>query len=139
MSWNHIIAYKVLFLKVSSNQTYIEGWFFFFMMYILYYLVYMQVRLSKDIRGWVIDLIVHLRVRLFQCKIFFGCKIFLGENIFGKRKYFQVFGCIMKIILENIFKCLVAFWKCYFPTSFSHFLNHFLSFQTNFIIENFNI
>ena len=79
------------------------------MMYILYYLVYMQVRLSKDIRGWVIDLIVHLRVRLFQCKIFFGCKIFSGENIFGKRKYFQVFGCIMKIILENIFKCLVAF------------------------------
>lgn len=49
-----------------------------------------------------------------------------------------MFGCIMKIILENIFKCLVAFWKCYFPTSFSHFRNHFLNFQTNFIIENFN-
>ena len=25
-----------------------------------------------------------LRLRLFQCKIFFGCKIFSGENIFGK-------------------------------------------------------
>ena len=24
-----------------------------------------------------------LRLRLFQCKIFFGCKIFSGENIFG--------------------------------------------------------
>ena len=45
----------------------------------------------------------------------------------------------MKIILENIFKCLVRFWKCYFPTHFSHFFNNFLSFQsTNFVIENFN-
>ena len=73
-------------------------------------------------------------MHFFQCKIFSRCEKFSGENIFGKRKYFQVFGCIMKIILENIFKCLVVFWKCYFPTSFSHFL----SFQTNFIIEIFN-
>ena len=29
----------------------------------------------------------------------------------------------MKIILENIFKWLVAFWKCYFLTNFSLFLN----------------
>ena len=50
-----------------------------------------------------------------------------------------MFGWIMKIILENIFKCLVGFWKCYFPTNFSHFFNNFLSFQTtNFVIENFN-
>ena len=76
---------------------------------------------------------------MFQCKIFSGCKIISGENIFGKGKYFQVFGCIMKIILENIFKYLVGLWKCNFPTYFSHFFNNFLSFQTtNFIIENFN-
>ena len=31
------------------------------------------------------------------------------------RKYFQVFCCIMKIVLENIFMYLVTFWKCYFP------------------------
>ena len=31
------------------------------------------------------------------------CKIFSGENIFGKGKYFQVFGCIPKNTLENIF------------------------------------
>ena len=71
----------------------------------------------------------HLRLRLVTCKIF------SSENIFGKGKYFQVFGCIMKFFLENVFRCLVAFWKCYFSINFSHFLN----FQTNFIIENFNI
>ena len=26
----------------------------------------------------------------------------------------------MKIVVENIFMCLVLFWKCYFPTNFSH-------------------
>ena len=26
-----------------------------------------------------------------------------------------MFGCIMKIFLENNFMCLVTFWKCYFP------------------------
>ena len=40
---------------------------------------------------------------LVECKIFFECKIFSGENIFGKGKYFQVFGCIPKNALENIF------------------------------------
>ena len=39
----------------------------------------------------------------------------------------------MKFVVENIFKCLVLFWKCYFPTNFSHFLGYFLSIQTNFI------
>ena len=44
-----------------------------------------------------------LRLCLVQCKIF-------SENaIFGKEKYFQVIGCIMKIVLENIFMCLVTF------------------------------
>ena len=38
----------------------------------------------------------------------------------------------MKIVLENVFMCLVVFWKYYFPTSFLHFL----SFQTNFISKN---
>ena len=45
----------------------------------------------------------------------------------------------MKIIIENIFICLVLFWKCYFPTKFSRFLDYFLSIQTNFIAENFKI
>ena len=56
-----------------------------------------------------------------------------------KKKKFQVFDCIMKIILKNIFMCLVIFWKYYFPTKFSHFLSHFPSNQTNFITENFKI
>ena len=50
-----------------------------------------------------------LRLHLATCKIFSECKIFAGENIFGKGKYFQVFGYIMKIVLENVFKSLVAF------------------------------
>ena len=66
-------------------------------------------------------------------------KIFSRNAIFGKGKYFQVFGCIMKIVVENIFMCLVLFWKCYFPTNFLHFLSYFLSIQTNFITENFKI
>ena len=45
----------------------------------------------------------------------------------------------MKIIIENNFICLVLFWKCYFPTKFSRFLDYFLSIQTNFIAENFKI
>ena len=43
-------------------------------------------------------------------KAVFGCrKIFSGNAIFRKGKYFQVFGCIMKIVVENIFMCLVLF------------------------------
>ena len=45
----------------------------------------------------------------------------------------------MKIVVENIFMCLVLFWKCYFPTNFSHFLGYFLNIQTNFITKNFKI
>ena len=45
----------------------------------------------------------------------------------------------MKIVVENIFMCLVLFWKCYFLTNFSHFLGYFLSIQTNFITKNFKI
>ena len=45
----------------------------------------------------------------------------------------------MKIVVENIFMCLVLLWKCYFPTNFSHFLSYFLSIQTYFITENFKI
>ena len=32
-----------------------------------------------------------------------------------KENIFKCFGCIMKIVLENIFMCLVTFWNCYFP------------------------
>ena len=35
--------------------------------------------------------------------VFGSCKIFFGNAIFGKGKYFQVFGCIPKNALENIF------------------------------------
>ena len=45
----------------------------------------------------------------------------------------------MKIVVENIFMCLVLFWKCYFPINFSHFLDYFLGIQTNFITKNFKI
>ena len=45
----------------------------------------------------------------------------------------------MKIVVENIFMCLVLFWKWYFPTNFLHFLCYFLSIRTNFITENFKI
>ena len=45
----------------------------------------------------------------------------------------QAFGCAMENSPKNDFQCsVVTFWKCYFPTNFSHFL----SFQTNFILEN---
>ena len=44
-----------------------------------------------------------LRLCLVEYKIFFECKIFSSENIFRKGKYFQVFGCISKNALENIF------------------------------------
>ena len=44
----------------------------------------------------------------------------------------QAFGCVMENSSKNNFQCLAIFWKCYFPTKFSHFL----SFQTNFISEN---
>ena len=45
----------------------------------------------------------YLRLRLVECKIFSKCKIFSSENIFGKGKYFQVFGCIPTNALENTF------------------------------------
>ena len=50
-----------------------------------------------------------LRLCLATCKLFSKYKIFSGANIFGKGKYFLVFGCILKIVLENIFKCLITF------------------------------
>ena len=50
------------------------------------------------------------RLRLAPCT-FSKCKIFSSENIFWKRKYFQVFGNILKNALKNIFKCLAVFLK----------------------------
>ena len=51
-----------------------------------------------------------LQISIRLCLV--GCKIFSGkENIFGKGKYFQVFGCIPKNVLENIFWYLVVFLK----------------------------
>ena len=43
--------------------------------------------------------------------MFGSCKIISGNAIFGKGKYFQVFGCISKNVLKNIFWCLVVFLK----------------------------
>ena len=51
---------------------------------------------------WMTTFNRRLRFRLVGCKIFSECKIFSSV------KYFQVFGCIMKIFLENVFMCLVA-------------------------------
>ena len=65
--------------------------------------------------------------------VFGSRKIFSENAIFGKGKYFQVFGCIMKIVLENIFWCLVVFLKIIEKTHFlldAHIFSHFLSFQT---------
>ena len=44
-----------------------------------------------------------------SCKIFSGKYVFSGNAIFRKGKYLQVFGCILKIFLENIFMCLGVF------------------------------
>ena len=60
----------------------------------------MEIRFKNKIKY-----IKHFALRLRLA----GCKIFSSENIFGKRKYFQVFGYIMKIVLENVFGCFVAF------------------------------
>ena len=66
-------------------------------------------------KSFVVEIImafrVKFRLRLVGCKIFSECKIFSNENIFGKGKYFQVFGCIPKNALKNIFKRLVVFLK----------------------------
>ena len=45
--------------------------------------------------------------------MFGSYKIFSGTGnvIFGKGKYFQVFGYISKNVLKNIFWCLVVFLK----------------------------
>ena len=56
-----------------------------------------------------------------------------------KESKIQVFGSAIENSLKNDFQCSATFRKCYFPTNFSHFFSHFLSFQTNFITENFKI
>ena len=56
-----------------------------------------------------------------------------------KENEIRVFGFAMENSSENDFRCLVTFWKCYFPTNALYFLSHFLNFQINFIIENFKI
>ena len=54
--------------------------------------------------------ISRLRLRLVHVKYFLE-NIYFLECYFTERKgkYFQVFGCIMKIFLENNFICLVTF------------------------------
>ena len=55
-----------------------------------------------------------------------------GKTNSHKEIKIWAFGCVMENNSKNDFQCLVTFWKCYFPTNFSHFP----SFQTNFILEN---
>ena len=50
----------------------------------------------------------YLWLHLVQCKSNSKCKMNTRENIFKKGKYFQVFGCISKNALENIF----SVWLC---------------------------
>ena len=63
--------------------------FFFFFLLLLPHLVHFM-------------FLIAFRQCLVECKIFSECKIFLSEYIFGKGKYFQMFGCIPKNTLENI-------------------------------------
>ena len=62
-----------------------------------------------------------------------------GKMNSRKENEIRVFGSTMENNSKNDFRCLVTFCKCYFPTKFSHFLIYFLSFQINFITENFKI
>ena len=55
--------------------------------------------------------IYHFAGKRWIRAVFGSCKIFSGNAIFGKGKYFQVFGCISKNVLKNIFWCLVLFLK----------------------------
>ena len=50
-----------------------------------------------------------LRLCLVAVNYFSENKYFPEILSSGKGKYFQVFGCIMKIVVENIFMCLVLF------------------------------
>ena len=78
---------------------------------------------------------IQLRFCLVQCKIFSQCKIISAENVFGKGKYFLVFGCIPKMFLKNIFMCLFLFLKMLLRMHFLPISNIFFSFQTNIIIK----
>ena len=51
---------------------------------------------------------IEIKAAFGSCKIFFGKYLFSGNAIFQKGKYFCVFGCVMKIFLENNFMCLVT-------------------------------
>ena len=51
-----------------------------------------------------VQILLYSWVFWLDSKVVFGsCKIFSGNAIFGKGKYFQVFGCISKNVLKNIF------------------------------------
>ena len=50
-----------------------------------------------------------------SCKMFSSYKIFLSENFLCKRKYFLLFDCIVEIMQENYFLCLILHVKNLFP------------------------
>ena len=56
-----------------------------------------------------------------------------------KENEIRVFGFAIENILENDFPVFGNILKMLFFIIFSHFLNNFLIFETNFITENFKI
>ena len=56
-----------------------------------------------------------LRPCLAQCIIFSKYKILLGENFLCKGKYFLLLDCIVEIMQENYFLCLILHVKNLFP------------------------
>ena len=58
-----------------------------------------------------IIIIVVSQAAFGSCKSISGKQIFFRNAIFRKRKYFHVFGCILKNVSKNIFWCLVVLLK----------------------------
>ena len=66
-----------------------------------------MVMLSQKKHFTQVVIILHLHPQ--KKKKYIYIYIYSKNAIFGKGKYFQMFNCIMKIFLENIFMCLVTF------------------------------
>ena len=97
--------FKTLHLIVMiENYAVSTSSFFFSFLFFFFFFSPMHFLLKSDIFRKCFTLLC-----LAICKLFFEYKIFLSENIFEKGKYFLVFGYILKIVLENIFWCLVTF------------------------------
>ena len=81
---------------------------------------------------------VLLRVARINLQAVFGChKIFSRYAIFQKGKYFQVFGCIMKMVVENIFMCCGSILKMLFSYKFFTFSQLFSQHPNKFYYKKF--